>query len=50
MKSDTFFLSYLVQFFLEWEMLQTEIVEKIKLHSLCLVALFFFSKIVPFIR
>ena len=27
--------SYLAQFFIEWEMFQTEIVEKIKIHILC---------------
>jgi len=29
------FLSYFVQFFLEWEMFQTKVVEKIKKHILC---------------
>jgi len=33
------FLSYLAQFFLEWEMLPTKVVEKIKTHVLCLVTL-----------
>jgi len=28
-------LSYLAQFFLEWDMFQTNIVEKIKTHILC---------------
>jgi hypothetical protein len=28
-------LWYLAQFFLEWEMFQTEVVEKIKTHILC---------------
>ena len=31
------FLSYLAQFFLEWEMLQTKLVKKIKTHILCSV-------------
>ena len=31
------FLSYLTHFFLEWEMFQTDIVEKIKRHILCSV-------------
>ena len=43
MKTDMHFWSYLAQFFLEWEMFQTEVVEKIKTHILCSVT--FFSKI-----
>ena len=35
MKTNIHFLSYLAQFFLEWEMLQTKVVEKIKTHILC---------------
>jgi hypothetical protein len=35
MKSDTHFLSYLAQFFLEREMFRTEVVEKIKTLILC---------------
>ena len=35
-----FFLSYLAQFFLEWEMFQTKIIEKIKTHVLCSVTFF----------
>ena len=38
------FLSYLAQFFLEWEMFQTQVVEKIKTHILCSVTFFFFRK------
>ena len=34
------FLSYLAQFFLEWEMFQTQVVEKIKTHFLYLIAFF----------
>jgi hypothetical protein len=34
-----FFLSFPVQFFLEWEMLQTKVVEKIKSHILCSITL-----------
>ena len=34
------FLSYLAQFFLEWEMFQTQVVEKIKTHILYLIAFF----------
>jgi len=35
MKTDIHLTSYLAQFFLEWEMFQTNIVEKIKTHILC---------------
>jgi len=41
-----FFFIYLARFFLEWEMFQTEIVEKIKMHILCPVTFFFLSNIV----
>ena len=41
------FLSYLTQFFLEWEMFQTKFVEKIKTHISCSV-IFFRPKIVSF--
>jgi hypothetical protein len=37
MKTDIHIWSYLAQFFLEWEMLQTKIVEEIKTHILCSV-------------
>jgi hypothetical protein len=37
MKTDLRFLSYLARFFLEWEMFQSRVVEKIKTHILCLV-------------
>ena len=40
MKTDIHFWSYLAQFFLEWEMFQTEVVEKIKTHILCLITFF----------
>jgi len=43
MKTDVHLWSYLAQFFLEWEMVQTEGVEKIKIYILCL-AFFFFRK------
>jgi len=33
MKTDVHFWSYLAQFFLEWEMFQTKVVEKIKTHT-----------------
>jgi hypothetical protein len=35
MKTNIHFLSYLAQFFLEWEMYQTKVVEEIKIHTLC---------------
>ena len=49
MKTNAYFLSYLAHFFLEWEMFQSKVVEKIKTHILCSVT-FFFPKIVPFMR
>ena len=49
MKTNTHFWSYLAQFFLEWEMFQTKVVEKIKTHILCSIN-FFLPKIVPFKR
>jgi hypothetical protein len=42
------FPSYLAQFFLEWEIFQTKVVEKIKTHILCSIT--FFSKTVPFMK
>ena len=47
MKTNTYFLSYLAQFFLEWEMFQTKFVEKIKTHILCSMTFFI---IVSFMR
>ena len=44
MKTDMHFWSYLAQFFLEWAMFQTKIVEKIKTHTLCSTTLFFSEK------
>jgi len=35
MKTDIHFWSYLAQFFLGWEMFQTQVVEKIKINILC---------------
>jgi hypothetical protein len=35
MKTNIHFLSYLAQFFLDWEMFQTKVVEKITTHVLC---------------
>jgi len=40
MKTDIHFWSYLAQFFLEWEMFQTKVVEKIKPHILYSVTFF----------
>jgi len=40
MKTNTHFLSYLAQFFLEWEMFQTKIVEDVRTHILCSVTFF----------
>ena len=40
MKTKIHFLSYLAHFFLEWEMFQTKIVEKIKTHILCSATIF----------
>ena len=39
MKPNIHFSSYLAQFFLEWEMFQTKVVQKIKTHILCSVTL-----------
>jgi hypothetical protein len=40
----TFLLSYLAHFFLEWDIFQTKVIEKIKIHIFCSVT--FFSKVV----
>ena len=40
MKTIVHFWSYLAQFFIEWEMFQTNLVEKIKTHILCSVTFF----------
>jgi hypothetical protein len=40
MMTNIHFWSYLAQFFLEWEFFQTNIVETIKTHFLCLIAFF----------
>jgi len=42
MNTDIHFLLHLAQFFLEWEMFQTKVVEKIKTHILCYSVTFFF--------
>ena len=46
MKTNIHLWSYLAQFFLEWEMFQTKVVEKIKTHILRSIT-FFFKRIVP---
>ena len=43
------FLSYLFHFFLEWEMFQIKVVEKIITHVLCSIN-FFSPKVMPFMR
>jgi hypothetical protein len=40
MKTTRYFWSYLGQFFLEWEMFQTKVVEQLKTHILCSIFLF----------
>ena len=35
METNTYFLSYFAQFFLEWEMFQTKAVEEINAQILC---------------
>ena len=49
MQTNIHFLSHLAHFFLEWEMFQTIVVEKIRTHILCSVTFFLLSKIVPFV-
>jgi hypothetical protein len=44
MKTNRKFRSYLAKFFLEWEMLQTKFVEKIKTHILCSGTVFLKSR------
>jgi len=46
MKTNIRFWSYLAHFFLEWEMFQTKVVEKIKTHILCSVFFFFENRVV----
>jgi len=48
MKTTRHFWSYLAQFFLEWEMFQTKVVEELKKHILCSIT--FFNEIVPFMK
>jgi len=45
MKTNLHFWPYLAYVFLDWEMIQTKVVEKIKTHIL--YPIMFFSKIVP---
>jgi len=44
MKTNTHFLSFLAQFFLEWEMFETKFVENIKTHISCSIMFLFFRK------
>ena len=48
MKSYVHLWYYLAEFVLEWKMLQEKVVEKMKTHILC--SLYFFPKILPFMR
>jgi hypothetical protein len=44
MKTNIHLLSYLFQFFIEWEIIQDKVVKKIKSHVLCSVTLFWKSR------
>jgi hypothetical protein len=44
MKTAKHFWSYLVQFFLEWQMFETKSVEEIKTHILCPITVFSFFR------
>jgi len=48
LKNQYILLPYLAHFFLEWEIFQAKIIEKIKTHILFSVT--FFSIILPFMR
>jgi len=50
MKANKHLWLYLAEFFLQWEMFQANVVEKIKTHIWYFVTEFFFSKIVLFMR
>jgi pyruvate kinase len=41
MKTNIHFLFYLAEFFLEWEMFQIKVIDKIKRHILCSINFFF---------
>ena len=41
MKIDVHFWSYLAQFFLEWKMFQTGVVDKLDVHILCWITFVF---------
>ena len=43
MKTNIHFWSFIFHFFIEWEMFQTKVVEKIKTHILCSILFFFFN-------
>ena len=46
MNTSVHFSSYLTQFFLEWEMLQTKVVEKIETHVMLNNNFFFFTHVI----
>ena len=46
MKTNIHFWSYLAQFFLEWEMFQRNVLEKIKTCILCTITFFFENRAV----
>ena len=50
MKTSVHLLSYLVPFFIELEMIQTKFAEKIRKRTHILGSVFFFSKIVRYVR
>jgi hypothetical protein len=43
MKTNIHFWLHLTHFFLEWEVFQTKVIEKIKTHILCSVTFFFLN-------
>ena len=47
MKTNAHFWSYLAEFFVKWEVFQTDVAEEIKTHFM--FSNFFFSKIMPFL-
>ena len=46
MKINKYFWSYVIQFFLDWNTFQTNVVEKIKTHILSSKTFFFFENLV----
>jgi hypothetical protein len=45
MKTNIYFWLYFAHFFLEWEMSQTKVAEKIKTHILCKITFLFFENL-----